>query len=416
MPPGNVPPAERTAAQYLRSLAAVRERCERLYRLAGQDRLPHFRLDLSRLDFAAEAVAATIRERYPSLRVPLHSRWRHFSAGGIDRVARLEAAWGRCDALERARRKIDLAAVSVLLDAGTGPGWTYRESGGGELRRSEGLAVATLHLFASGLFSRGRNAPWQADAEALCGLSESRLAGGFQVQAGNALAGMAGRTELMQRLGAALQANPQYFGAPAPRPGGLVDYLLAHAGERPVAMAMLWNALSAGLASIWPVDRTCLGGMPLGDVWPHSALTGGAPGDSLVPFHKLTQRLAYSLLEPLEEAGIRVSETRDLTGLAEYRNGGLFVDTEVLVARDPALHRHLLPQNSEAVVEWRGLTVALLDRVADRVRDLLGVSAEALPLGAVLQGGTWETGRRLALARRPDGAPPFRIASDGMLF
>jgi hypothetical protein len=414
-PSGNLP-AERAAALYLRTLPAVRERCERLFRLAEDDRLPHFRLNAPRLDAAAASVAATIRDQYPDLRVPVHSRWRHFPAGGIDRVAELESNWGACDRLERARRKIDLATVSVLLDAGTGPDWSYREPGGNVFRRSEGLAVATLHLFASGLFSHNRAVPWRVDAEALRGLTEARLADGLQAGERNPLTGLAGRTRLLQRLGDALQANAHYFGASAPRPGGLVDYLLAHASGGQVAMTVLWEALIEGLAAIWPEDRATLGGLTLGDVWTHSALTGTQPGASLVPFHKLTQWLAYSLLEPLEEAGLRVTGSDELTGLAEYRNGGLFVDSGVLVARDPALHRAVVGQGSEAVVEWRGLTVALLDRVAERVRRLLGLSVEALPLGSVLQGGTWEAGRRLARELRPDGAPPFRIESDGMLF
>ena len=42
-----------------------------------------------------------------------------------------------------------------------------------------------------------------------------------------------------------------------------------------------------------------------------------------MPFHKLSQWLAYSLIEPLEEAGIAVTGLDELTALAEYRNGGL---------------------------------------------------------------------------------------------
>lgn len=409
-------PAERAAALYLRTLPAVRERCERLFRLAEADALPHFRFDPQREDQATAAVVATIRERYPGLRIPLHSRWRHFAAGGIDRVAWLESAWGHCDALERARRKIDLAVISVLLDAGTGPGWRYREAGGGEWRRSEGLAVATLHLFASGMLSSRGGAPWRVDAAALRELDEGRLALGLQAGERNPLAGLPGRAALLRRLGGALAANPGLFGAEEPRPGGLVDFLLARAEEGRLSMATLWEALMDGLAFVWPAERPHLGGLPLGDVWPHRSLAGDRPGAALVPFHKLTQWLAYSLLEPLQEAGLRVSSTGDLTGLAEYRNGGLLVDAGVLVARDPALHRANLPQASEAVVEWRALTVALLDRLAERVRGTLGLTRESLPLGSFLQGGTWEAGRRLARERRPDGAPPFHIETDGMLF
>ena len=68
------------------------------------------------------------------------------------------------------------------------------------------------------------------------------------------------------------------------------------------------------------------------------------------------------------------------------------------------------------VVEWRALTLALLDRVADRVRFLLGLNADALPLGKILEGGTWAAGRRLARERRADASPPVKVISDGTVF
>ena len=88
----------------------------------------------------------------------------------------------------------------------------------------------------------------------------------------------------------------------------------------------------------------------------------------------------------------------DLTGLPEYRNGGLFLDTGVLRLRDPAAAGRPHPVGSELVVEWRALTVALLDRIADLVRARLDVPVADFPLAKVLEGGTWATGRRLARA------------------
>ena len=44
--------------------------------------------------------------------------------------------------------------------------------------------------------------------------------------------------------------------------------------------------------------------------------------------------MTYSLIEPFEEAGIKVIDLDALTGLAEYRNGGLFVDTGILQLKD----------------------------------------------------------------------------------
>jgi hypothetical protein len=135
-----------------------------------------------------------------------------------------------------------------------------------------------------------------------------------------------------------------------------------------------------------------------------------------VPFHKLSQWLTYSLCEPLEESGVRITGMEELTGLAEYRNGGLFVDGGVLTPRHPGVLSETHDVSSPLVVEWRALTIALLDRTAAAMRARLGLSAEELPLAKVLEGGTWRAGRELARERRPDGASPIRVHSDGTVF
>ena len=136
-----------------------------------------------------------------------------------------------------------------------------------------------------------------------------------------------------------------------------------------------------------------------------------------MPIHKLSQWLAYSLVEPLEAAGIPVVDIDGLTGLAEYRNGGLFVDSRVLALADPEDAGRAHPVEGPLVVGWRALTVALLDRIAPMVRDRLGVSAEAFPLARVLEGGTWAAGRRIAArACGPGGGSPITVISDGTVF
>src|SRR5205823_12540793 len=111
-------------------------------------------------------------------RVPLHSRWRHFEVGGIDRAALIAPG---ADPAERARARLDLAIVSVLLDAGAGRGWNYREIETGLLLgRSEGLAVASLRAMQAGLFSADPSRKWRADAVALAALSADWLGRAFQ--------------------------------------------------------------------------------------------------------------------------------------------------------------------------------------------------------------------------------------------
>ena len=159
-----------------------------------------------------------------------------------------------------------------------------------------------------------------------------------------------------------------------------------------------------------------LGGVPLGDCWRHPDFAADDATSELVPLHKLSQWLSYSLIEPMQRAGLDVTDIDGLTGLAEYRNGGLFVDTGVLVLRDGDDMRREHDVASALVVEWRALTVALLDRLADVLRERVGLDPVSLPLAKILQGGTWAAGRATAFARRPDGSPPFKIISDGTVF
>ena len=135
-----------------------------------------------------------------------------------------------------------------------------------------------------------------------------------------------------------------------------------------------------------------------------------------MPFHKLSQWLAYSLIEPLQWSGIEVVEIDGLTGLPEYRNGGLLLDLDVITLRNPAEAEEAHEPGSRLVVEWRALTVALLDLVADRIRAKLGETPVSLPLAKILEGGTWSAGRRIAAEKRPGGGPPLTIVSDGTVF
>ncbi len=338
--------------------------------------------------------------------MPLHSRWRHFSAGGIERASLVAPG---ADRAEAARARLDLAIVSVLLDAGVGAGWVYREAETGlVLGRSEGLAVASLRAMQAGLFSADPSRPWRADAAALAALSAERLGRAFQHGPDNPLAGLDGRALLLRRLGEVAAARPEIFGSPA-RLGNLYDFWLPRRAELP-APDMLRLVLRA-LGPIWP-GRLALGGVPLGDCGRHGAVAG----DGIVPFHKLSQWLVYSLIEPLADAGFQVTGLDGLTGLAEYRNGGLLLDCGAIVARDPDLLGRPLDPFGEPVVEWRALTVALLDRLAERVRHRLGLGAAEFPLAKVLEGGSWAAGREIAAERRPGGGAPLTIASDGTLF
>jgi len=271
------------------------------------------------------------------------------------------------------------------------------------------LAVASFRLFEAGLFSSDPADPWRADADALERLDDGRLARALSVSPANPLPGLSGRAALLRRLGRALRETPELFGKERPRAGNLLDALRERAPDGTLEAAALLGVVLSGLGPIWPA-RLRLGGANLGDVWRHPAAGGRGPTAGLVPFHKLSQWLVYSLIEPLGDAGLTIAGRDRLTGLAEYRNGGLFLDTGVLVPRHASVTGETHAPGDEVVVEWRALTVCLLDRLVPLLRGRLGRGD--LSLGEMLEGGTWAAGRRLAAERRA-GAPPIRVDTDG---
>ncbi len=427
------------AATLLRTTAAIRQRAGALLARARRGESQWFRIGSDdALEDAARTVAEVTRERYPWDTIPYHSRWRHFEAGGIDRLKQLDKLLGNSvDARQRARTHIDLVLVSVLLDAGAGPDWHYTEPATGErYTRSEGLGVASFHAFTSGLFSSDPNHPLQADAAGLRGLVTDRLGDAFQVSEVNPLIGLAGRATLLRRLGETMSEQPETFGDDG-RPGRLFDALVGPYGPAapPTAEITAHQILSLlldTLSRIWPsanaVDSIAINGsdnaggiasgdpaLALGDCWRHSAVRGPGLTNGWMPFHKLSQWLTYSLLEPFEWAGVKVRHLDALTALPEYRNGGLLIDSGVIVPKEATFLTRRWKASDEFIVEWRALTVALLDELAPRVRKVLDRTEEELPLACVLEGGTWAAGRALAQRLR-DGAPPLQIESDGTVF
>jgi hypothetical protein len=396
-----VTPDVAAAARSLLSAGAVRERAHEMLAatLAGDG--AEWRADLANLDAAADLTASVVREAYPDLNVPFHARWRHFVVEGRDLWAEREKPWS--DPKDQARAAFDLAITSVLLDAGAGAAWRYRDAATwAKLGRSEGLGIASLRLFESGALSANPDDKLRADG--LAKVDAQVLARAFQVSDSNPLVGLEGRAALLRRLGEAVG-----------RPGDLFDVMAARASEGKLPAPVILEVLLQALGPIWP-GRLSLGGVPLGDCWRHPAIKRADATDGYMPIHKLSQWLSYSLIEPLEAAGITVVDIDGLTGLAEYRNGGLFLDTGVLALADPADAARAHPVDGALVVGWRALTVALLDKIAPMVRERLGVSADAFPLARVLEGGTWAAGRRIAKTLRADGGPPLTVVSDGTVF
>ncbi|KAI9676334.1 MAG: hypothetical protein M1817_000491 [Caeruleum heppii] len=436
-------------AGYLRSIYAVRERSRWVLNRAKRNALSHFVVDMSKFAETAAYVVSIIKRDYDSdyTSIPSHGRWQHFDVGGRPRIDQLMGTWPSViDKQERTRRLIDLFLVSVLLDAGAGSRWQYKSKQSGKIyRRSEGLAVASLEMFTAGLFSSDHSEPCRVDGAGLKKLTLAALARGLQVTEHNPIAGLEGRAGLLLRLGDAL-GNSRYFG-PTQRPGNMLDYLLDHPTTRMssvpiIPVPTLWDMLMDGLASIWPPSRTQIDGVSVGDAWPCSDMPSSPPGqpwESIVPFHKLTQWLAYSLMGPMTKVlGIRFAGAELMTGLPEYRNGGLLIDTGLLTLKPDDMRRgleafHVNAQKSgqpkvevvplfstddDVVVEWRALTIGFLDELLVEINGVLGLStAEGLTLPQMLEAGTWKGGRELAEVSRPNTKePPIMILSDGTVF
>jgi hypothetical protein len=401
----------------MRSPYTIRDRGRTIYELGLKGELQHFRIHPEKLVDVAKFVVAVTNANYPVGKIPYHSRWSHFQVGGVDRISWLQknAPEGRRDALSMARMYYDLVVPSILLDAGAGMKWQYRDSFGKNYNKSEGLAVASFDMFAQGLFSSDPKCPMQSDANGLETLRPDVLANGFQVSKDNPLVGLDGRLALLKNLGAALR-NEKYFGGPAAgKVGALVDYLFKTYGAESIKATDILSTVLEALGNIWP-GRVAIAGTNLGDVWPHSKAGGEGATKGLMPFHKLSQWMTYSLLEPLEWAGVKITHVEEMTGLPEYRNGGLLIDMGVLsTVRPNALTREYAP-GDEFIVEWRALTVILLDVIGDEIRKILGKTSQELPLAKILQGGTWAAGRQVAARLRPDGGSPIRIKSDGTVF
>ncbi|GLB40069.1 putative DUF1688-domain-containing protein [Lyophyllum shimeji] len=419
---------------YLRTLPAIRERCGRVHQLAQQGKLEYFDYHPEKEADVAEFCIHIMKRDYGAdfSSIKPHGRWRHLDAGVgrvLPEIAKWHARHDNLDAREEIRRSIDLFVVSVLLDAGAGNQWTFHEkSSGMKFTRSEGLGVASIHMFDQGFFSSDPEQPYKVDAAGLATVTVERVAEAMQVNESNPMVGLEGRTSLLINLSAALKANPQFFGEEG-RPGNVIDFLESESkmeGEkRVVPVSALWHCLIEGLNPIWP-SRIKLADKTLGDVWPCDALKASsrADGDDLVPFHKLTMWITYSLVEVLQNvAKWKIEGLEDLTGLPEYRNGGLLVDHGVLTLKPNALpidSKSGLPKVSPshpAIVEWRAMTVIELDRIADAIRKELGLTPEQLTLAQVLEGATWKGGREIAKQKRPEtGGPPIEIESDGTVF
>ena len=393
--------------KYIFSTDTIRGCAEKIFSLASTGGT-HFSVDEGQLDATAQYVISVIRENYPNLDVPYHSRWRHFEVGNCAQLKKFKQYVLNLDQVECSRLGLDLIIPSVLVDAGAGAQWVYSSSNSVTVGRSEGLALASLDMFLANGFSDSSEV--KTTAGGLAGITTNVFKEHFKIDEKNMMRGVEGRVALLSSLGIAIENNPKVF--PNQRLGDLIDYLIGQYGKTVDAVDVLALIID-NFGGIWPGRLECFG-INLGDTWVYPPLGSGI--NSYVPIHKLSQWLTYSVIETLEMGGFEITGIEKLTGLAEYRNGGLFVDAGVLKLRDSSLLNQQWDPGSELVVEWRALTIHLLDKLAVLIRSELGFSDKDFPLAKILEGGTWLAGRKLAVRRSSDLSPPINIVSDGTVF
>lgn len=354
---------------YLATPEAIRERCKKVcaYVESGQSK---------NFVYHPEKIAALIQYVIPPgisshtqndvvAGISSHGRLTHFAAGGVDRI-------GLFLKTKPVAELIELIIISVLLDAGAGPQWHYHDFETQQtFRASEGLAVASYNLYMQDAFAMPD----------LLNIDAQTLGIGLQVTTHNPIWGLDARVENLHRLANSI-ANKKYF--PQHKLNDILQYWRAESVNNTIDMHVIFTSL-LDICGIW-------------DVWKHP--TGE------VPFHKLIQWLCYSLIVPLEICDLLVNNVSILTALAEYRNGGLLVDCGVISAIDPNASQNNYAIDSEFVVEWRALTVILLDQIAAELQ---------IPMHKLLQ-LTWTAGRRIAYQLRADGSPPFKLANGGTFF
>jgi len=244
--------------------------------------------------------------------------------------------------------------------------------------------------------------------------------------------GVGPRAKLLSRLGDSLLQHSDIFG-PEGRPGNLIDYVITTAdpNSKELDYRVFWSTLQKLLIPIWPKDRTQIEGTPIGDAWPLRVLEkqNGSQDikKNIQPFHKLTQWLAYSLMVPFVIILSYSWKNAHLgTGLPEYRNGGLFIDLGVLSLKPEALERGqkasgqklpMFKDCSDEIVEWRALTVALLDEVYNIIERQMAEQEVEFSMAQMLEAGSWKAGRELAAEKRTETkSSPILIDGDGTLF
>lgn len=407
-------PSNSSRADRFLTARAVCERTEAVCEAAQAGNLAHVAVDLGKLSDAVTRTVSAIESGYPDFQIPPFGCWRAFEAGGHDRWSALAGARGFDTPEAFLRAAGDLAILSHVLSVPLRDDWTLNDSMTGEaLAGREGLAVGVLSMFAAGSFSADPADPLRADAHALIRLEEDEIVWGLQLDRNRDSDTIKSATELLRRLGEASGLRPDLFEVDgATRPGHVVDRFFADNASKPVELTALLEALLDGLSPMWQGGAQ-LDDVTLGDAWRHSSLLQDQDAPGIVPFHLPAQEMAYALVEPFAWVGIEIAGLDGLTGLANLEHAALFLDNGVLALKEAPDAEPEGPASLDRAIELRALTVALLDRLAEALREELDAPEGALPLTCIMEGGTMPAGRQALLKNGEFHRKTARILAAG---
>lgn len=387
---------------------ALREGARRLLHLARQNALAGVRLDDGQIEPLAQRVASILRAAAPEAGLAPHTLWRLAEAGGEDRWGIIAGARAFPDVRMMGRAAFDAAITAVLMTPPANAQWRFNDPFTGEsLSGAQGMMAATLSAFASGLFSAVPADPIRADAHALIRVETEELARALQVDEGHA-ATLAAR---LHRLGELAGMRPDLFARnDEPRPGGLFDVLFDEGQEDGnLSLARIFALVMEGLVPLWEGTES-LNGVPLGDTVRVPALAGRMDGGPLLPLHERARFLSISLVEPLAWAGIEPLDLDALGGPSDTEHVQLMLAGGVV---------SFTLQDGDARAQaaiLRGLTGALTAELANKVREILELVAEDLPLTCIEEAGTLPLADVL-LRENPVAVEDFgKIAAAGTVF
>jgi hypothetical protein len=391
-----------SAATNLLSAEAVRTRCGAVLEAALAGDLDHVAADLSRLPDTVGKTVAAIEAAYPDHQIPPFGCWRFFEADEVDRWAVLAGTRNFETPSAMLRSAADLAITSHCVSVPVNSAWEWSDPVTGRAYPGRtGLGLGILSMFAAGSFSADPADPMRVDAHALIRLEGAEVAYGLQLdwnRDGDTIKAIA---DLLKRLGEATGMRPDLFEVDnETRPGILADRLAVKSDGAPIDLSECLAELQNGLSPMW-AGGAALGDVVLGDAFHHSALLQGEAGAGIVPFHLVPQEIAYALVEPFAWAGLETSALDSLTGLANLEHALLFLDAGAMSLKQGPGSVLEGQEALDRAIELRAVSVALMDRIADALRQELDAPSEALPLTCIMEGGTVRAGKKIT-SERPE--------------